>query len=96
MQRARLVLCERKGIGNQLAVGENRQIVLLAVAISTTRSYDTAYQQAVVLNLRHIKIEVGCCGLACLNRKLAVGMVYLFTCFGVDKRESCRTINLLV
>ena len=70
--------------------------MLLAVAVAVAMCGDAAYKQSVVLNLRHVEIEVDCCCLACHNSVFTLLAINLLARFGIEQYESGGASHLLV
>ena len=70
--------------------------MLLAVAIAVAMCGDAAYKQSVVLNLRHVEIEVDCRCLVCHYSVFTLLAIHLLARFGIEQYKSGGASHLLV
>ena len=70
--------------------------MLLTVAVAVAMCGDAAYKQSVVLNLRHVEIEVDCRCLACHYCVFTLLAIHLLARFGIEQYKSGGACNLLV
>ena len=70
--------------------------MLLAVAVAVAMCGDAAHKQSVVLNLRHVEIEVDCCCLASHYGVFMLLAIHFLARFGIEQYKSCCASHLLV